>query len=78
MTLHVREKAQILRAALYARVSPRDHDQTTENQMLVLRAYVAQHDWQVVAEFEDEASAGDLRRREARRAVKENARRGVA
>jgi DNA invertase Pin-like site-specific DNA recombinase len=42
-----------LRAALYVRVSTRDKGQTVENQLPVLRAFAAEHGWDIVLEFSD-------------------------
>jgi len=48
---------------LYARVSTRDKDQTPETQLHALRQYAAGRDWEIVEEYVDTASAGDLRGR---------------
>jgi len=44
------------RVALYARVST--DSQTTENQLLELRAVASRHGWEVVAEYTDHAVSG--------------------
>jgi DNA invertase Pin-like site-specific DNA recombinase len=45
-----------LRAALYARVSTKDRDQDTENQLIQLRAFCAASGWTIAAEFVDQVS----------------------
>jgi DNA invertase Pin-like site-specific DNA recombinase len=45
-----------LKVALYARVSTSDGRQDTQNQLQQLREFCAKQDWQVVAEFVDNAS----------------------
>jgi DNA invertase Pin-like site-specific DNA recombinase len=67
-----------VRAALYLRVSTDDKGQTVETQRLPLREYCAAQGWADVAEYADEASATDLRRRTAwRRLLDDCARRKV-
>ncbi len=50
--------------ALYARVSTRDKDQDPELQLEPMRAYAAARGWEV-AEYVDQAAAGDLAHRTA-------------
>ena len=50
------------RVALYARVST--DAQTTENQLLQLRAVAERHGWAIVAEFVDPGVSGAKGRRE--------------
>lgn len=50
---------------LYARVSTRDKDQTPDTQLHALREYADAHGWQILREYVDQASAGDLRGRTA-------------
>lgn len=45
-----------MRVSLYARVSTKDGQQDTENQLVQLRGYAAQMGWQVVSEFVDHES----------------------
>src|SRR5689334_10618324 len=45
-----------MRIALYARVSTKDGQQDTENQLVQLRGYAAQMGWQIVSEFVDHES----------------------
>jgi DNA invertase Pin-like site-specific DNA recombinase len=67
-----------MRVALYLRVSTDDKGQTVETQRLPLREYCAAQGWADVAEYADEASATDLRRRTAwRRLLDDCARRKV-
>ena len=40
-----------------------DKDQTPDTQLYFLREYCAQRGWVIVAEYVDQASAGDSRRR---------------
>ena len=48
-----------MRVALYSRVSTRDKGQDTDNQVRLLKQYVAsQPGWMIVAEFADEISGG--------------------
>jgi DNA invertase Pin-like site-specific DNA recombinase len=49
------------RVAIYARVSTAD-DQTTENQIRELHDVAAQHDWEVVAVFDDNGISGAVPR----------------
>ncbi len=51
------------RAALYARVSTKDHDQNPESQMLALREFAAHEEW-ITTEFIDYASGSNLNRPE--------------
>lgn len=46
------------RAALYMRVSTKNHGQTTETQAVALRDYVAHRGFQVVEEYRDEGIRG--------------------
>ena len=57
------------RAALYARVSTRDHDQNPETQLLALREFAAENSWDA-DEFVDQASGKDLNRPEWQRMMK--------
>ena len=52
------------RVALYARVST--DSQTTENQLLQLRAVAERHGWVVVAEYVDNGVSGAKGRRSVR------------
>src|SRR5713226_2499381 len=54
-----------MRAAIYARVSTQDRDQTPETQLLPLREFAAAQRWEIAGEFVDRASATDLRGRTA-------------
>ncbi len=65
-----------MRLAIYARVSTKDGDQTPENQLLLLREYAKQRDWQVVGEYVDLASATDLRGRSQWRRLLDQVRMG--
>ena len=47
-----------MRVALYARVSTKDGQQDTENQLTQLRQYAGQVGWQIVFEFVDHESGG--------------------
>jgi DNA invertase Pin-like site-specific DNA recombinase len=67
-----------MRVLIYARVSTRDGEQTPTNQIYLLREYCAQRSWQIVAEYVDEASAGDHRRRVAWRDLLAHVYRGGA
>ena len=67
-----------MRALIYARVSTRDKDQTPDTQLYFLRDYCAQRGWVIVAEYVDQASAGDLRRRTAWRDLLAHVRKGGA
>ncbi len=58
------EGGRPVRVGPYARVSTRDRDQDPKLQLAALREYVAARGW-VVAEYVDEAPAGDLARRTA-------------
>ena len=55
-----------MKAALYARVSTRDHDQNPETQLHVLRAFSGEEGWSAypneALEFVDHASGGNLNR----------------
>ena len=63
-----------MRIALYAGVSTRDKDQNPETQLLRLRQFVAQHpEWQVTKTYVDQASANDLLRRTAWKALQDDA-----
>ena len=46
------------RAALYMRVSTRNHGQTTETQALALREYAAHRGFDIVEEYRDEGVSG--------------------
>ena len=65
-----------MRVAPYARVSTRDKDQTPESQLHALREYVVSRDWDVVAEYVDEASATNMRDRTAWRDLLAHVRKG--
>jgi DNA invertase Pin-like site-specific DNA recombinase len=65
-----------MKAALYARVSTKDKDQTPETQLYALREYVAARGWQTVKEYVDQASATNLRDRTAWRELLEHVRKG--
>lgn len=65
-----------MRVALYARVSTRDQGQDPETQLHALRQWAAQQGHEVVREYVDLASAGDLRGRVEWRRLLEDARRG--
>jgi DNA invertase Pin-like site-specific DNA recombinase len=69
----------VLRVALYARVSTTDKDQEPETQLLPLRDYATAQGWTVAGgEYVDHASATDLRGRTAwRRLLEDAARRRV-
>ena len=67
-----------MRALIYARVSTRDKDQTPDTQLYFLRGYCAQRGWVIVAEYVDQASAGDLRRRTTWRDLLAHVRKGGA
>ncbi len=54
-----------MRAAIYARVSTSDKEQSPETQLIPLREFAATHGWVVAGEFVDHASATDLRGRVA-------------
>ncbi len=65
-----------MKVAIYARVSTSDKDQNPETQLLPLREFVQAQGWQTMGEFEDHASATDMRGRTAwRRLLDEAARR---
>lgn len=64
-----------MRAALYARVSKQE-GQEPENQLLRLREYAANRQWDVVGEWVDMASATDLRGRVQWRDLLARVRRG--
>lgn len=49
-------KRELMRAAIYARVSTRDRGQDTANQLEQLRAYAAGQGWTVVQEYVDQES----------------------
>jgi DNA invertase Pin-like site-specific DNA recombinase len=63
-----------MRVALYARVSTEDKGQDTEVQLVPMRELVAVRGWLVVDEYEDFASARDLRGRRRWRRLLEDAR----
>jgi len=63
-----------VRAALYCRVS--SEAQTTDNQLLELRAYVATRRWTLAGEFRDEGVSGSKDRRPALDRLMTDARRG--
>ena len=48
------------RAALYMRVSTKNHGQTTETQALPLREYAAHRGFEIVAEYRDEGISGSI------------------
>lgn len=52
-----------MRVVLYARVSTRDKDQTTETQLRILRAEAEHFKWEVAEVYQDTASASDMRGR---------------
>ena len=64
------------RVALYARVSTKDKDQTPETQLHALREYVVGRDWEIVAEYVDQASAANFRERIAWRDLVAHVRKG--
>ena len=67
-----------MRVALYLRVSTDDKGQDLDTQRLPLRDFCATQGWADVAEYADEASAADLRRRTAwRRLLGDAAKRRV-
>ncbi|MFH1579622.1 MAG: recombinase family protein [Thermoplasmatota archaeon] len=51
-----------MKVALYARVSKADESQTPENQLLKLRQYAKERDWEVFGEYVDMASGADANR----------------
>lgn len=57
--------AEVIRCALYIRVSTRDKDQDPRNQLLQLQALVDQKGWKVSQVYEDRESAGAGKIREA-------------
>ena len=67
-----------MRVALYARVSTRDKDQTPETQLYALREFVKARapDWQISAEYVDQASATNLRDRTGWRDLMAHVRKG--
>ena len=67
-----------MRVLIYARVSTRDKDQTPDTQLYFLRDYCSQRGWVIVAEYVDQASAGDLRRRIGWRDLLSHVRKGGA
>lgn len=52
-----------MQVRLYARVSHANGDQDPEGQLRPLRAYAAAHEWTVVREYVDKASAVNAKRR---------------
>jgi len=67
--------SKTLRCAVYVRVSTTE-DQTTANQLLPLREFCASRGWRITREYEDKASAADLRGRIAWRDLMADAERG--
>jgi DNA invertase Pin-like site-specific DNA recombinase len=64
------------RVALWCRVSTSDGDQTTENQVVALRAEAARRGFEVAREYQVEASAFTGKHRPQLRVALEDARRG--
>lgn len=56
-------KNQVIKVALYARVSTRDKDQNPETQLFALRSYCKGFNYEIVAEYVDQASAKDYIKR---------------
>jgi hypothetical protein len=54
----VSKPAGVKRAALYMRVSTKNHGQTTETQALALRDYAAHRGFNIVEEYRDEGISG--------------------
>ena len=52
-----------MKVAIYARVSTSDKEQNPDTQLLPLREFVEREAWEVYAEYQDQASASDLRHR---------------
>ena len=48
-----------MKVALYARVSKSDESQDPENQLMRLRAYAQEREWEVYGEYVDKASGAD-------------------
>lgn len=67
----------MIRAALYTRVSTRDHGQDTENQAIRLREFVAANGWLLVDEFKDQASGKTSTRDEFQAMMESASRREV-
>ncbi len=55
---------EVVRAALYARVSTRDKHQNPDVQLRQMRSWCELRGWEIVEEYTDVASANDMRRRE--------------
>jgi len=53
-----------MKVALYARVSKADESQDPENQLMRLREYAKQHEWEILREYSDRASGADASRPE--------------
>ena len=51
-----------MKVALYARVSKADESQNPENQLMRLRSYAEEREWQVYREYVDHASGADANR----------------
>ena len=64
-----------MKAALYARVSTKDHGQDTENQLVELRSYCAKENWEIVGEYIDHASGKSGSRTEFQRLFDDAAKR---
>jgi len=62
------------RAALYTRVSTRNHGQTTETQFLALRDYATHRGFQIVEEYRDEGISGSKNSRPALEQLMKDAR----
>lgn len=63
-----------MRIALYARVSTRDKEQNLDTQLYPLRDFCHANQWADVAEYVDQASATDFKRRTAWHGLLEDAR----
>jgi DNA invertase Pin-like site-specific DNA recombinase len=59
------DRTKATRAALYLRVSTKNHGQTTDTQAVALREYAAHRGFQVVNEYADEGISGAKDRRPA-------------
>jgi len=58
-----------MKVALYARVSKADESQDPENQLMRLREYAKQHEWEILREYSDRASGADANRPELDRMI---------
>ena len=65
-----------MQAALYLRLSKEDHGESIENQKMLLEQYASDHDFKVVAVYQDEAISGLTDARPGFTQMMEDARKG--